>query len=48
MFDFLFALGQAAWSLFLIFVGVLVLLPAKKTRQAKQDEMRLMHLRMHA
>jgi hypothetical protein len=48
MVDFLFALGQAASALFLIFGGVLVLLPAKKTRQAKQDEMRLMHLRMHA
>ena len=48
MVDFLFTLGQAASALFLIYGGVLVLLPAKKIARTRQDEMQLMHLRMHA
>ena len=48
MVDFLFTLGQAASALFLIYGGILVLMPARKTPQARQDEMRFMHLRMHA
>ena len=48
MVDFLFTLGQIASALFLVYGGILVLMPAKKSRQASSDEMRVMHLRMHA
>ena len=48
MVDFLFTLGQAASALFLIYGGFLVLMPARTTAQARQDEIRHMHLRMHA
>ena len=48
MVDFLFTLGQIASALFLAYGGILVLMPAKKSRQARSDEMRVMHLRMHA
>jgi len=49
MVDFLFTLGQIASALFLAYGGILVLMPAKKKmRQAGSDEMRVMHLRMHA
>ena len=48
MVDFLFTLGQIASALFLVYGGILVLMPAKKVRQARSDEMRVMHLRMHA
>ena len=48
MVDFLFTLGQIASALFLAYGGILVLMPAKKARQARSDEMSVMHLRMHA
>ena len=48
MVDFLFTLGQIASALFLAYGGILVLMPAKKSRQARSDEMRVMHLRIHA
>jgi len=49
MVDFLFTLGQIASALFLVYGGILVLTPAKKKmRQASSDEMRVMHLRIHA
>jgi hypothetical protein len=46
MVDFLFTLGQAASVMLLIYGAILVLLPAPK--KVKRDEMRQMHLRMHA
>jgi hypothetical protein len=49
MVDFLFTLGQAAAVLLLAYGAVLALMPAKRRPDAKrQDEMRLMHLRIHA
>jgi threonine/homoserine/homoserine lactone efflux protein len=48
MVDFLFTLGQIASALFLAYGGILILMPAKKMRHASSDEMRVMHLRMHA
>jgi hypothetical protein len=48
MVDFLFTLGQIASALFLVYGGILVLMPAKKARRVSSDEMRVMHLRMHA
>ena len=46
MVDFLFTLGQAASALFLLYGGLLVLIPPMPKRQS--DEMRGMHLRTHA
>ena len=46
MVDFLFTLGQAASVMLLIYGAILVLLPAPK--KVRRDEMRQMHLRMHA
>jgi hypothetical protein len=49
MVDYLFTLGQAASVLLLLYGGFLVLMPAKApARDAKLDEMRLLHLRSHA
>ena len=50
MLDFLFTLGQAASVMLLIYGGFLVLMPARKApaREARLDEMRLLHLRSHA
>ena len=50
MVDYLFTLGQAASVLLLLYGGFLVLMPARKApaRDAKLDEMRLLHLRSHA
>jgi hypothetical protein len=45
MVDFLFTLGQAASALFLVYGGMLVLLPSRKP---ERDEMRAMHLSTHA
>ena len=46
MVDFLFTLGQAASVMLLIYGAILVLLPAPK--KVQRDEMRRMHLGMHA
>ena len=46
MVDFLFTLGQAASVMLLIYGAILVLMPAPK--KVERDEMRQMHLRMHA
>ncbi len=46
MVDFLFTLGQAASALFLLYGGFLVLMPPGI--KSEKDEMRVMHLRMHA
>jgi hypothetical protein len=46
MVDFLFTLGQAASAMLLIYGAILVLLPAPN--KVERDEMRQMHLRMHA
>ncbi len=50
MVDYLFTLGQAASVLLLLYGGLLVLMPARRApaREAKLDEMRLLHLRSHA
>jgi hypothetical protein len=46
MVDFLFTLGQAAWALFLLYGGFLVLMPPEIN--SEKEEMRVMHLRTHA
>jgi len=46
MVDFLFTLGQAASALFLLYGGLLVLMPPRK--KSERDEMQGMHLRTHA
>ncbi len=50
MVDYLFILGQAASVLLLLYGGFLVLMPARKApaRDAKLDEMRVLHLSTHA
>jgi hypothetical protein len=50
MLDFLFILGQAASVMLLIYGGFLVLMLARKApaRDAKLDDMRVLHLRTHA
>jgi hypothetical protein len=48
MVDFLFTLGQAASVVLVAYGAVLVLLPAKRRPDTRRDEMRLMHLRIHA
>jgi len=46
MVDFLFTLGQAASALFLLYGGLLVLMPARK-KKSERDEMQGMHLSTH-
>lgn len=50
MVDYLFILGQAASVLLLLYGGFLVLMPAHKApaRNAKLDDMRVLHLSTHA
>ena len=50
MLDLLFALGQAASVMVLIYGGFLVLVPARRApvKDAKLNEMRALHLSSHA
>jgi hypothetical protein len=50
MVEYLFILGQAASVMLLLYGGFLVLMPARQApaRNAKLDEMRVLHLSTHA
>jgi hypothetical protein len=48
MFDTLFTLGQTASALLLVYGGLLVLLPARRTPEAQQPAFVLPHLQNDA
>jgi hypothetical protein len=48
MFDTLFTLGQTASALLLVYGGLLVLLPARRTPEAQQPAFVLRHLQNDA